>query len=203
MDDLTKRLARITGIGFAVGVTICLAILVVCMPISYFMNRYIYHHWIMRLIAGLLAFVTLPVSLIYLLFFAEKVHYFSMFPLIEGSSIFGFEGWFVWLGQLLNTIFGPFMWTYEPGPYASSLRFLLVPAGSDEPTVPEWLFGEAQRIAQIPKEDWKLEHRKLTEWVLRQGTPDSASSVSVAPVSVAPVSAAPAIDAAGDQKQLE
>jgi len=92
-------LATALGSGFAVGLVTVFIITVVTLPMSYVMNRFIYHNWIMRGIVGGLSLYVSP--LIFLLMVVmrivgkwDKIRYFGLLPIFADIAESGQEsGW--------------------------------------------------------------------------------------------------------------
>jgi hypothetical protein len=97
MDSVV--LATALGSGFAIGLVTVFIITVVTLPMSYVMNRFIYHNWIMRGIVGGLSLYVSP--LIFLLMVVmrivgkwDKIRYFGLLPLFADVAVAGQEsGW--------------------------------------------------------------------------------------------------------------
>jgi hypothetical protein len=92
-------LATAIGSGFAIGLVTVFIITVVTLPMSYIMNRFIYHNWIMRGIVGGLSLYVSP--LVFLLMVVmrfigkwDKIRYFGLLPLFADVAVPGQEtGW--------------------------------------------------------------------------------------------------------------
>jgi len=145
---------RTCATGLATGLGIMVALTLVLLPISYVMNRYIYHHWTMRLLLAVLTVVALPIAWIGL-FFVPRIHYFGLVPLLRSGDATAAdpEGWFAGLWRFLNILKHPFLeMMSEPDDqtaWMTSMSSLLITDPQKQRAVPESLWEEARRIAVI------------------------------------------------------
>ncbi len=92
-------LATAIGSGFAIGLVTVFIITVVTLPMSYIMNRFIYHNWIMRGIVGGLSLYVSPLVFLLMLTMRfigkwDKIRYFGLLPLFADVAEPGQEtGW--------------------------------------------------------------------------------------------------------------
>lgn len=92
-------LATAVGSGFAIGLVTVFIITVVTLPMSYIMNRFIYHNWIMRGIVGGLSLYVSPLVFLLMLTMRfigkwDKIRYFGLLPLFADVAVPGQEtGW--------------------------------------------------------------------------------------------------------------
>ena len=120
------------GIGLVTGISTLLFVTILFVPVSYMMNRYIYHHWTMRLMIGLLCVVLFPFAFIYMFFasFAglDKAYYFGMFPLIEQENADGQNergDTFAFLFKIFTVMIHPFVVFFDPTEYKAAISPLL------------------------------------------------------------------------------
>ena len=145
-----------------------LTITLLLLPVSYVMNRFVYHHWAMR---GLLAGLTvlgLPIAVI-AMFFLRPTHYFGLLPLWRTGSVAGAEGWWASLWRFIDLLKHPFLEQMEaPDDQAgwdAAVEGLLVTPGAakGQKTVPEELWSAARALALIQGQGaWQAEHDRLT-----------------------------------------
>jgi hypothetical protein len=97
MDSVV--LATALGSGFAIGLVTVFIITVVTLPMSYVMNRFIYHNWIMRGIVGGLSLYVSPLIFLLMLVMRiigkwDKIRYFGLLPIFADVAESGQEsGW--------------------------------------------------------------------------------------------------------------
>ncbi len=142
------------GAGLASGLGIMVAITAVLLPVSYVMNRYVYHHWAMRLLLAGLTVVALPIAWV-ALFFARSTHYFGLLPLWRSGEAAGAEpeGWFAGFWRFINILKHPFLEQMtapdDQAGWDATVEGLLVTDLKKQRTVPEALWEEARRVAVI------------------------------------------------------
>ena len=96
--DLVTQLAEGLGIGCAVGCCIATAMTLVFIPISFMMNRYIYHGVGMRIAIGIFSGIfCVPIFVVLLImrWWWPRIHYFGLMPLQAVGEAKGVEveGW--------------------------------------------------------------------------------------------------------------
>lgn len=151
VHPIVKQFAKIVGAAFCTGVGIQLVLLVVTLPVSYMLNKYIYHNIIMRWIVAIVTAHVAPIVLIYILFFSNRITYMAYFPVIRADSLLSTEGWFAWLGYIVNAVFEPLLWNATDKQYEGAIGSILLPAeqSGSALSVPEEFFEEAQKAAAI------------------------------------------------------
>ena len=103
-------LATALGSGFAVGLVVVFIIMIVTLPMSYVMNRFIYHNWIMRGIVGGLSLYVAPLILLLMLVMRfvgkwDKIRYFGLLPLFADVATPGQESG--WIMSILMKLWDP------------------------------------------------------------------------------------------------
>jgi len=118
----TGALMTNISIGFGLGLTTMLVITVVMIPVSYAMNKFVYHGPVMRLMLGVLAAIFSVVGFIVIsgMFISgqlKPVHYFGLAPLIKISeSPIEPTGYLAFLFKILSVFVHPISMFYtEPG----------------------------------------------------------------------------------------
>ena len=183
---MAAQIAKIIGAAFAAGIVIGLVILVVFFPISWVMNRFIYHHWIMRSVIGFMTLLLCPFAFVYILLFGSNVHYFTLLPLINADKILSADGWFTWLSWFINETMGPLLWSMENKGsavgYEKTVGHMLVPAvkSNTDVTVPEeFLRKVKEAAAQVDVSEWShqlgvLQQRPEAQRYLKAPSPSSS-----------------------------
>ena len=102
-------LATALGSGFAIGLVVVFIITVVTLPMSYIMNRFIYHNWIMRGIVGGLSLYVSPFIFLLMLVMRivgkwDKIRYFGLLPLFADVAEPGQESG--WIMSILMKLWG-------------------------------------------------------------------------------------------------
>jgi len=168
--DIPTILGRMVGIGLGIGVAIGLATTVVLLPISWFMNRYIYHGIVMRGITGVIAVMLFPIVLIWMFIFAPRIRYFTALPIVffEDTNTSMSAGWFYSIWKIVVAVFDPIMYTATDEQLAESASHLLLPASQKaipgNNVVPENLFMAAQQLASVRDRDsWQAGFEKLRQ----------------------------------------
>jgi hypothetical protein len=148
------QIAAHFGASLASGLVITMTILVLLLPVSFTMNRFIYHHWLMRLIVGAVAgFLGIGAFLAILALILFKVikpsHYFGLFPLTNVSAGVT-SGWIMptFLGRFLNPVLHPFQLYWDEPAYMTAVEEMLAKEG--QPVVDEELFAMARDAAATP-----------------------------------------------------
>jgi len=127
-----------------------LLVTMILIPVSYVMNRFIYHHSIMRLLLGFVAFVLFPFVFIGMIIMAftglRPAHYFGLIPASLQTSVpvepVGFFAFFFKVMTIITHPFLGFMNLEEDvAGYKASIEPLMAPANS--PVVNEALFKAA------------------------------------------------------------
>ena len=111
----TGLLAQKFGIGLATGLGIVGGIAAVFTPASFFMNRYLSHHWTLRALLGIASIYLFPIAWIMMALVWKKVHYTGMLPVIDAA---GYSGW-------IATLIHPFLMTFNEGAYKRSIALVL------------------------------------------------------------------------------
>lgn len=158
-----RKIATALGAGLASGLIMLSAIHAAALPVSYVMNRYIYHGALMRIVIGflgLLAFV--PIFLMLMLnaatfgLLAPKIgglfrsqHYFGLFPLsLTSDEAFTVTGWSAPLFRFFRWFAAPFQMKWDDGAYEEAASALLVDP-SKNVVVNEQLFSAARDLGAI------------------------------------------------------
>ncbi len=121
-------------------------------PFSYVMNRFIYHHWAMRLTLGFIAGIMNvgAIIAIFVLTKKESAHYFGLFPLsLTAESTFTVTGWTSFLFKFFGWLAEPFRMTWDEAGYTEAVSAILTPEGSDAANVNEKVFATARELAAI------------------------------------------------------
>jgi hypothetical protein len=156
MSNEGAQFGKALGIGLATGVSSILVITAILIPVSYVMNRFIYHNVWMRVGMGFVAavgsvffFLMMIVGKFFGLF--GRVPYFGLMPTIEGGS----TGW----GSFVDFLLNPLIAAVDPQGYDRAVATLLVPeaqAGDPRYVVQEELFTRARQLAAIPGQgEWE------------------------------------------------
>ncbi len=189
MDDATlQMLGKAAWTGAVAGLTTVLGMTAIGLPISYAMNRMIYHTGGMRLVAGILSVFLLPVFIVLMLIGVvtnwfgmetlRQIPYFGMFPLklITDVTPDEPEGWWALVIKAINVIMHPFNFYYDASAYRDVIKSLFAAEG--QPTVDEKLFEGARRIAAISDVDeWRAAYEELASSTRRVGR-STATAVS-------------------------
>lgn len=126
------------GTGLAIGLSTMLIVTIIVFPISFVMNRYIYHNWAMRLLLGFLT-VFFPIGSFFVAFalgWNRPAHYFGLFPLVSASENPPTPtGWFAFLFVAVRALLHPLSMFSDPTAYEKSVAHLL--AGEGVATVNE------------------------------------------------------------------
>jgi hypothetical protein len=161
MSGEGAQFGKALGIGLATGVSSILAITAILIPVSYVMNRFIYHNVWMRVGMGIVAaagsvffFLMMIVGKFFGLF--NPVPYFGLTPVIEGST-----GWGSFIDFLLNSLLA----VVDPQSYDRAVATILVPvvqANDPRYVVQEDLFTHARQLAEIPGQaEWESSRSSL------------------------------------------
>ena len=96
--------------GFGVGLTLMVSLTLMLLPASVMMNRFIHHHWSLRLLMGWLGSTMWIFTIIYALIYWRGQHFFGVYPLVNTEnmdlpvlpeSMWGWPAWmFTWMGML-------------------------------------------------------------------------------------------------------
>jgi hypothetical protein len=157
-DSMMKQFLRSMGIGLGAGLAIMTTVTVFTLPASYMMNKLIYHHPIMRLMAGIIAatfsIFTFPLVLIMVASGNWKpLHYFGLWPTIQTEGPASYTGWLAPFFTITNLIFHPFMMLYtgsaeDKQGYEKAMDGILKDKGSPG-VVDEDLFAKARDAGAI------------------------------------------------------
>jgi hypothetical protein len=147
------KIAAHFGASLASGLIVTFAITTVILPASFMMNRYIYHHWLMRLtmgaVGGFMGFGAF-VILMGLILSGKigKAHYFGLFPVKDLSTGIS-SGWVMpaFLGWILNPLLHPFQMYWDEPAYATAVEALLAKKG--DAVVNEEVFKLAREAAAM------------------------------------------------------
>ncbi len=172
--SMAARVGLAFGSSIASSLLIVLAITFITLPVSYIVNRYIYHTWTMRVILGYVALVVWPTAMLALTVLRvlgkiDKVNYFGQFPLVMVGEQPSSSGWLLpRLGAFLHgTLLQPLNLYWDKVAYDATIEPLLLPEGSEGPAVNEAWNKEARRIAEIPADEKQTdtEPAKWPSWV--------------------------------------
>lgn len=153
---MANQFLRSMGIGLGIGLAIMTIVTVFTLPASYMMNKLIYHHPIMRLMAGIIAasfsIFTFPLVLIMVASGNwQSLHYFGLWPIVQTEGPASYTGWLAPFFTFINTIFHPFMMFYANGEdragYEKAMNGILVEKGPG--VVDEDLFAKARDAGAI------------------------------------------------------
>lgn len=200
MDDATlQMLGKAAWTGAVAGLTVVLGMTAVGLPISYAMNRMIYHTGGMRLVAGILSVFLLPVFIVLMLvgvvtqWFGfetlRQIPYFGMFPLkLVDEAPAEPEGWWAIVLKAISVIMHPFNFYYDAADYEETIGSLF--AGEGEPRVDEELFKKARDLAAIKDvNEWTRAYERLSSSMTRAGiSASTGGSEAVSAVSTGSVS---------------
>lgn len=156
-DGMTNQFLRSMGIGLGIGLALMTSVTVFTLPASYMMNKLIYHHPIMRMMAGLIAgmFSIFVFPLVLIMVASgnwKSLHYFGLWPTIQTEGPASYTGWLAPFFTITNLIFHPFMMLYanaeDKAGYEKAMDGILVAKGSSG-VVNEELFAEARKAGAI------------------------------------------------------
>jgi hypothetical protein len=137
-------------IGLSIGAGTMIVSSLILIPVSYVMNKFIYHGAVMRFVMGLLAglgsLLIIP-PIIFLIFSSrfKKAHYFGLIPLRAATAEPEEASWVNFMFVIFRAFAHPFQWVADDAGYRDSIGAILAPEG-DTTVVSEELF-EAARIA--------------------------------------------------------
>ena len=164
-----NNLAISFAIGLAAGIGTLLIATMVFIPISYVMNRFIYHHWIMRIILGFVALVLFPFFFVGMIFMAFggllPTYYFGLIPAYlqadtPGEPVGFFAIFFKILAMICHPFVGFMNLEEDVVGYKNNLKPLMAPEGT--PVVNEVLFKEAAVAGALKEEiPWNDETNRL------------------------------------------
>ena len=115
-----NKLSRIMWVGFLIGVILMLSITIILIPVSYAMNKFIYHGPFMRFCLGIIALM-LPVisfvaiGILLLTGQMNRVHYFGMIPMVKTGDPIEPTGYFAFIMKIFVIVFHPFCMFYGGG----------------------------------------------------------------------------------------
>jgi hypothetical protein len=171
--SMAARVGLAFGSSIASSLLIVLVITFITLPVSYIVNRYIYHTWTMRVILGYVALVVWPTAMLALTVLRvlgkiDKVNYFGQFPLVMAGEQPSSSGWLLpRLGTFLHgTLLQPLNLYWDKVAYDATIEPLLLPKESKGPAVNEEWNKEARRIAAIPVDEKQTdtEPAKWPKW---------------------------------------
>jgi hypothetical protein len=185
-----NNLAVSIAIGFVAGISTLLIVSMVLIPVSYVMNRFIYHHSIMRIALGFVAFVLFPfffVGMIIMYFTGLRpAHYFGLIPVyLQMTESVEPTGTFAFLFKILSVIPHPFLGSVDTADgvaaYQASMNPLLAAEGI--PRLDEGLERRWTAAGDIPDDArWNETMRELKEPCENMFFPKNLSTASaVAP----------------------
>jgi len=133
-----NSLTRSVLVGFLSGLSVMFTITIILIPVSYAMNRFIYHGAFMRVILGIIAGVLSVASFVILSILLlsgqlNRVHYFGLMPVIKTGDPVEPTGYFAFAMKILIVLLHPFYMFYGGGDvegYKETIRQCLVPADS-------------------------------------------------------------------------
>jgi hypothetical protein len=141
------RLRNTVWVGFCLGIVTMFGITITLIPVSYVMNKFIYHGVFMRTILGLITgalsiFAFLIISILLLTGSLSRVHYFGLIPMIKVGDPVEPTGYFAFFMKILTVVIHPLCMFYGGGDiegYKETISQCLV---SDEsPTLDTTLNG--------------------------------------------------------------
>ena len=157
-DGMMNQFLRSMGIGLGIGLAVMTTVTVFTLPASYMMNKLVYHHPIMRLMAGIIAatfgIFTFPLVLIMVASGNWKsLHYFGLWPTVQTEGPASYTGWLAPFFAITNLIFHPFMMLYTGSAedklgYEKAMDGILLAKGSSG-VVNEQLFEDARKAGAI------------------------------------------------------
>ena len=158
------------GTGFAIGLATMLIVTIIGFPISFVMNRYIYHNWVMRLLMGFLT-MCFPFISFFIAFYMgwdRKACYFGLFPLIEAPKSPPIQtGWFAFLFMAFRALLHPLSMFFDDEKYNKSLSHLLVAEGDtnflNEVLVSKALEAGAEKDIELWESKLKLANSPPSE----------------------------------------
>ena len=135
-DSLTRSM----WMGFVLGVTVMFGITIILIPVSYAMNKFIYHGAFMRVILGIIAGVFSVVSFVVLsgLLLAgqlNRVHYFGLMPVITTGDPIEPTGYFAFIMKFIIILIHPLYMFYGQGDdigYKETIKQCLVSEDAEE-----------------------------------------------------------------------
>jgi hypothetical protein len=158
MADTTiiKQIAKAIGIGFASGIGIVLVITMFTLPVSYIMNSYIYHNWVIRVSMGIyigfLSALAFPIVIgLRLTGIWKKVTYFGLFPVIDsGEGIVEDSSWIAPLFSVIQWFMQPFSWSFDKAGYVAAVEqgMGLLSLG-DKGAIDDKLYEDARTLATV------------------------------------------------------
>ena len=154
----------VVGTGFGVGIFAAIVPILLFLPASYIMNLYIYHHWGLRLLMGIIVgfipvFSLIAVTIMRIISW-KPANFFALIPLYsvtEDAEPPG--GYFTFLFRILHSLMYPFVFHENPAAYKEAVEHLLV--AEDSPStqfgdvrvfknaVPEFFFKGARQAGTI------------------------------------------------------
>ena len=130
----TNNLITAIATGFGLGISTLLFSTITFIPMSYVMNKFIYHAPAMRVIlaifAGAFSLMSLIVIIVKRLGGMEKVHYFGLLPVWMKTQDLEPTGWSAFLFKIFAVFTHPFMMFFLDGdiePFKKMLEPMLVP----------------------------------------------------------------------------
>lgn len=116
----SKDFAVALGGGIAAGLSAVLSITILVLPVSWVMNRFVYHNGVMRVLLALatsaFSFVSFVIVLASCLYDKEnKVHYFGLLPTRITGGVTEPTGYTAFITRVWNAVIHPFIIMAEGG----------------------------------------------------------------------------------------
>ena len=153
-------LATSLGYGLVIGFCILLISTMIFLPVSYVMNRFIYHRSVLRLLMGCFTVLVAPIAFFIIILRNTPIHYFGLMPLMDtaSKSTEGDAGFVLPLFySVLTAVFHPFVEFHGEDNsvgFKKSIEHLMAAEG--EPTVNEALMEEVVAAGrQTDEAAWK------------------------------------------------
>jgi len=154
----TTRLASSLGAGFATGLSTLLIAVILLMPLSYVMNKFIYHSVPMRLVLGFITFILPVLAFIAMIVIRVRegspIHYFGLIPVSTAGAFTLDNPYFSFIDKIVNTLLHPLLWSkqdpIDADGYTKAIGSLLAKPG--EPVVSTeimQLFKESRALAGV------------------------------------------------------
>jgi hypothetical protein len=164
------------GAGIGIGLVIASIPILIFLPASYVMNRYIYHHWALRFLMGLVVGCLPVISLIAVacmrIFAWGPATFFGLMPLYDAENMELPGGYLTFLYRIFYALMEPFA-SYastNPTAYKEAIQPLLVSEDSPsnngvfQQAVPESFFQDARKAGTIAdKTEWTAFMKRLEE----------------------------------------
>lgn len=194
-----NKVAVSLSIGLGIGLAVILVTTIIFLPVSYVMNRFIYHHPVLRLLLGFFTLTVAPIAF-FIILFNPAINYFGLMPLFNTTpSKSQEEGGFVLplFYKCLTVVLHPFV-EFNDAPndaigYKKTIEHLFAAKG--EPVVNEELMAKITAAGtNTNKAQWESAMTALIPEL--EGVVNMAATVAnvakdiTAPAAPAPVAAA-------------